>query len=227
MFICDAWRLFFFFKSQLCSRECERLQTHIGSRCMKPPFVYQRLSAWNERGKAYALPRRSTEKADGISCEQGAPTLYGSASNGQRVLPLPPSLHPQEKKRLYSPWRRVGGYDCSHVFDGDGIHSLANTENKIPEIPKPPVCVAAGGSCMWFTEGWWHESFVWGKIWNKHLASWGQNLVTWVTQITRPLQEGHDFTHLQKCAHLQVNFSFGLSSCETVELLHMRRDECG
>lgn len=134
---------------------------------------------------------------------------------------------PRKKKRLYSPWRRVGGYDCSHVFDGDGIHSLANTENKIPEIPKPPVCDCAGGSCMWFTGGWWHESFMWGKIWNKHLASWGQNLVTWVTRITRALQEGYDFTYFQKCAHLQVNFSFGLSSCETVELLHMWSDECG
>lgn len=28
----------------------------------------------------------------GNACEQGAPTLYGSSSNGQWVLPLPPSL---------------------------------------------------------------------------------------------------------------------------------------
>lgn len=38
----------------------------------------------------------------------------------------------------------MGGYKTAAMsFDGDGIHSLANTENKIPEIPKPPVCVGA------------------------------------------------------------------------------------
>lgn len=37
----------------------------------------------------------------------------------------------------------MGGYKTAAMsFDGDGIHSLAKTGNKIPEIPKPPVCVA-------------------------------------------------------------------------------------
>lgn len=39
----------------------------------------------------------------GNACERGAPTLYGSSSNGQRVLPLPPSpgkkaIFPLEKE---------------------------------------------------------------------------------------------------------------------------------
>lgn len=56
---------------------------------------------------------------------------------------LPPSLHPQKKGYIPS-GEGVGGYKTAAMsFDGDGIHSLANTENKIPEIPKPPVCVGA------------------------------------------------------------------------------------
>lgn len=82
----------------------------------------------------------------GNARERGAPTLYGSSSNGQWVLPLPPSFHPQERKKEGSipSGEGVGGYKTAAMsFDGDGIHSLANTENKIPEIPKPPVCVGA------------------------------------------------------------------------------------
>lgn len=87
----------------------------------------------------------------GNACERGAPTLYGSSSNGQWVLPLPPAFHPQKKGYIPS-GEGVGGYKTAAMsFDGDGIHSLANTENKIPEIPKPPVCVGAAGerSCDW------------------------------------------------------------------------------
>lgn len=59
---------------------------------------------------------------------------------------LPPSLPLSiPRKKGYIPsGEGVGGYKTAAMsFDGDGIHSLANTENKIPEIPKLPVCVGA------------------------------------------------------------------------------------
>lgn len=54
--------------------------------------------------------------------------------------PLPLSI---PRKKGYIPsGEGVGGYKTAAMsFDGDGIHSLANTENKMPEIPKPTVLV--------------------------------------------------------------------------------------
>lgn len=150
----------------------------------------------------------------GNACERGAPTLYGSSSNGQWVLPLPPSLHPQKKGYIPS-GEGVGGYKTAAMsFDGDGIHSLANTENNIPEIPKPPVCVGAARehSCdaRFEPNTTNHEGRIWGHVWSE----------------LPKLHEGYNFTYFNQCTYLQVHFSFGLSSCETVKLIYMWRGKC-
>lgn len=140
----------------------------------------------------------------GNACERGAPTLYGSSFNGQWVLPLPLPLafHPQKKGYIPS-GEGVGGYKTAAMsFDGDGIHSLANTENKIPEIPKATcLCWCCRRAFMWLAEVCKSESFMWCKIWTKHFESWGQNLGTCVKRITKTLQEGYNFTYLSS-AHI-------------------------
>lgn len=71
-------------------------------------------------------PWRRQVDGSGNACKRGAPTLYGSASNGQQVLLLPP-----HKKGYIPSEGRVGGCKtATPSFDGDGIQRLLNTELK-------------------------------------------------------------------------------------------------
>lgn len=146
---------------------------------------------------------------------------------GSGYYPSLPLSFPRKKKDYIAPREEwADGYECSHVFDGDGIHSLANTENKIPEIPKPPVCVGAGGSV--------------------HVIQGG--MVAWEFHVRKDLKQSPhirraEFGDMQEANHqnstgriwfqIEAVCIFKLTlvlvhpAVEKVQLIYMWRDKCG